>query len=335
MAARRVEQHGRLGHLEAHALELVDGLAERLALRACSPVATSSAGRAAPMVIAAVPSRSGIIIVSKTAAPPCSRPSRFSLGTRTSRKTIAAGAAAAAAHEPVEVLRLHARAAVDDEAADPLVRLGRRDRCGRRRGSSRPRSAPDDEALLAVEDEVVAAVLGRGGGAEEVRAAARLGEALGGEDLAAQQRLHVLLALRVGAVQDDRRRTPARRPRRRRRRRCSRASRPPPSPWRWRPSPCPRPPQRLRVAARPSGRAGPPRARNSFGKRILSWSMSRIIWRGTQRTRSRTSSRRASCSLGQQELEHGGLRSCRAASCAPRSSFIVAGAGRRARRQGG
>jgi hypothetical protein len=57
-AAGGVQQHGRLGHLEADALELGDGRPKALR-RVVYPPATSRAGRAAPMVMAAVPSRSG------------------------------------------------------------------------------------------------------------------------------------------------------------------------------------------------------------------------------------------------------------------------------------
>jgi hypothetical protein len=105
-------------------------------------------------------------------------------------------AAAAASHQAVHVLHLDAGTAIDDEGADRLLRwrvpVGIR-ACVEQEEGTLP---AHDEALLAVQQEVVALVFGRAGRAEEIGPAAWFGEALGREDFAREQWHHVTLSAR-------------------------------------------------------------------------------------------------------------------------------------------
>ncbi len=61
----------------------------------------------------------------------------------------------------------------------------------------------DDEALLAVQQEVIALVFRRRRRAEKIRSAARFGETFGGENVAPEQRLDITRLLLVGSMQHD------------------------------------------------------------------------------------------------------------------------------------
>ena len=115
----------------------------------------------------------------------------------------ATGASSPAPHQAVDVVGADARTAIHHQAGDAVARFGlgigaRVDQevVGRR--------SANDKALLAVEQKVIAAILRHGRGAEEVGSAARLGEALGCEDLTAQQGRNVLFLLGIRTVQHDR-----------------------------------------------------------------------------------------------------------------------------------
>ena len=129
---------------------------------------------------AALHRRSGIIMVLKTSAPPWSGPMRLRLRHLDVAEHHASGAAAARTHEPVEILHLDARAAIDDHRADTHVRRRIVREVGPDVGEKEIRAfRADDEALHAADDEIVAVVFCPAAGAEEVRAAARLGQRLG------------------------------------------------------------------------------------------------------------------------------------------------------------
>jgi len=112
-------------------------------------------------------------------------------------------ASAATAHEAVEVLRLHAGSPLDEQAGDRVPGLRAGIGAGVDKKEVRP-FGPHDEALLAVEQKVVAPVLRSRRGAEEIGAPPWFRKALGGKALAPQQGLHEPLLLLVRAVQDDR-----------------------------------------------------------------------------------------------------------------------------------
>ena len=110
-------------------------------------------------------------------------------------------AAAARAHQAVDVLHLHARPALHDEGADRPVRVGLR---SARAGIDQEKVCPlraDDEALLPVQYVIVAIAARRGGSAEEIRPAARLGERLGHGEAAFHRRAQPALFL-LGRAKD-------------------------------------------------------------------------------------------------------------------------------------
>ncbi len=114
----------------------------------------------------------------------------------------ATGAPAPAAHQTVDIIHADARPALYDKAGQGLVRLGLRIGFGVNQKIVRAFRAYD-KSLLAIEQKVVAFVLGRGGRAEKVGAAARLGQTFGREDVAAQQRFDIFFLLRVRAMQNN------------------------------------------------------------------------------------------------------------------------------------
>ncbi len=115
----------------------------------------------------------------------------------------AAGAAAAHAHQPVDVLHFDCRATLDDEGAYRFVRGSVLLAAGIDEEVVRPLSA-DDEALLAVEHPTVAVAPGLRRGAEEVGAAAGLGEGLGNAELALECRAQPARFLLRRAEGDER-----------------------------------------------------------------------------------------------------------------------------------
>jgi len=198
-----VEQHDRFSDLETHPLELGDGLPEGLPARRIvrgdvqgRPGRPDGHGRRAESLGDHHRVEDGIGAVDLA--------DDVFFGDLRILEDQAGCAAAAAAHESVEILGLDAGAAVNDQGGQGVLGFGGGIKIGPRIEQEiiGPLAA-HDEAFLAVHEKMIPPVLGPSRGAEEIGAAARFRQAFGGEEFPPQEGFDVFFLLGVRAVADD------------------------------------------------------------------------------------------------------------------------------------